>query len=235
MSSSLNKTYTEEPGNIHNSPNWTEQLNAFIDGELQADEQLQVEKHLQTCAVCQAEVELSKRLVTALNSLPEMSAPRSFAIRPEQARRLRANPVHTAAKAALAIAAALLIFVFTLDFSGVTKTAPENGITNANANATTSAVATPTPSLPPIGTLSACTDTNSGQGDVFCNSDPNDTVVPYTASPTRTVTPVPPISQVAASTNSAVHFLEIGLIILVLALAAFVIATRPRAPGRLRL
>lgn len=234
MSSSLNETYTEEPGNIHSSPNWAEQLNAYIDGELSADEQLQIEKHLQTCAACQSEVELSQRLVTALHSLPSIVPPRSFALTPEKARRLRANPLHTAAKVALSVAAALLIFVFTLDFSGFNKSTTAPSTTNA-VNVTTSVATTPAPTLPPVGTLNGCSDANSGQGDVCSSSDNNETVIPYTASPTRTVVPVTPVKTIVADTAGAIHLAEIGLTILVLALAAFVVATRPRAPSKLRL
>lgn len=222
MSASRGQGKIEEPGSVH-SPEWAAQLTAYVDAQLNSVERSRVEQHLQDCAECQAEVEITRKLKAVLIQLPEVKAPRSFAITPAQARKLRPRPLYTAARVALAMAAALLIFVFALDFSGVTASPAPSVATN---------IATPTtvaPTLPPIGTLPTCAP--SSGGSVSCLSGGAE--IPYTAT---AVKPAPKPQPVPApQTGAAIHVVEIGLALLVVLLVLLVIASRPRLSTKLRL
>jgi hypothetical protein len=229
VSNSISGRKIEESVNIHETLGWTEQLAAYADGELTSTASSVVQNHLPECSLCQNEVKAIQMLTANLARLPQVTVPRSFAITPEQARKLRkAPPLYTAARVALAIAAALLIFVCTLDFSGLVSSGPDSLPIQGNVIAATPTVDVP---LPSIGVRTGCS--TSPAGDVGCLNDPS-SGVPYTAHPI-TVKPVAAPPVVAAETPASIHVLEIGLVLLALALLVLVLAARPRAPTRLRL
>ncbi len=205
----------------HNA-DWSEQLTAYIDNELDVVAIQQVAFHVAACARCQVEVKATELLKARLASLPELTVPCSFALTPAHTRRLTPRPLYTAARVALAMAAALLLFVFGLDFLGLA-----NQTTQTNVAVKPLATATPDYSLPPIGTRPACGPV-SGQGSVICSGGEPGTIV-------RTATPQPPTQFVMTTTGASptVRIAEIALIALVLALAAFALAVRPRAPTKL--
>jgi hypothetical protein len=230
VSNSISGRKIEETVNIHETPGWTEQLAAYVDGELTNAASSVVQSHLLECSLCQNEVKAIEMLAARLAHLPQVTVPRSFVITPEQARKLRkAPPLYTAARVALAMAAALLIFVCTLDFSGLVSSSADSLPVQGNVITATPTVDIP---LPSIGIRSGCSSTSS-VGDVKCFNDPS-SGVPYTAHPV-TVNPVAVPSVASTETPASIHVLEVGLVSLVLALLVMVLAARPRAPTRLRL
>lgn len=58
-----------------------EELNAYIDGELDAAARARVEAHLESCAACREAVDELRTVSQALQALPRAQAPRSFALR----------------------------------------------------------------------------------------------------------------------------------------------------------
>lgn len=58
----------------------TELLSAYLDDEVTAGEQVQVEEHLKSCEACRAELESLRATTALLSSLPLERVPRSFLI-----------------------------------------------------------------------------------------------------------------------------------------------------------
>src|SRR6266542_3334910 len=58
----------------------SEQLNAYLDGELDAHARASVEAHLRTCLACQAELEQLRITRSALQALAPLRAPRPFTV-----------------------------------------------------------------------------------------------------------------------------------------------------------
>lgn len=61
---------------------WQKQLDAYIDGELRADDLRRFEAHLRGCARCEPEVAARRELKRMAVTLPQLPAPRSFRITP---------------------------------------------------------------------------------------------------------------------------------------------------------
>lgn len=60
-----------------------ELLSAYIDGNVSPDERALLESHLAECPRCARDLETLRRTVAWVGSLPTMTVPRSFALRPE--------------------------------------------------------------------------------------------------------------------------------------------------------
>jgi anti-sigma factor RsiW len=97
-----------------------EELSSYLDGRLSPAESARLEEHLASCEPCRRHREELRAVVEGLRGLPSAPAPRSFALRPEQAEAPRARtPVGPAAWAqrvsafgpAGVAAAALLLFL----------------------------------------------------------------------------------------------------------------------------
>ena len=58
-----------------------EELNAFVDGELEESARRRVERHLESCAPCSEAVAGLRAVSRAMSELPAVRAPRSFALR----------------------------------------------------------------------------------------------------------------------------------------------------------
>ncbi|MBE3559243.1 MAG: zf-HC2 domain-containing protein [Ktedonobacteraceae bacterium] len=61
----------------------TEQLSAFLDGQLSTQELPQIEAHLKTCKQCQLQLAGLRQAVTLLHALPQPQLPRSFVLSEE--------------------------------------------------------------------------------------------------------------------------------------------------------
>src|SRR5688500_17687449 len=57
-----------------------DELNAYLDGELDAARRAEVERHLEVCPVCPGELMELRMARGALRSQPLLRAPRSFAV-----------------------------------------------------------------------------------------------------------------------------------------------------------
>ncbi len=53
-------------------------INPYIDQILQAENAQQVEEHLKSCPTCREEYQRLKKMITSLNSLPEINAPKNI-------------------------------------------------------------------------------------------------------------------------------------------------------------
>ncbi len=106
-----------------------EELSAFLDGEVIPLRIEAMQAHLASCPSCRAELEAMRELKAGLATIPEIAAPRSFALTPEVASRpLRereraAVPVHAKAMAnGMRLVGAgmtlALVLVLVLDFTG---------------------------------------------------------------------------------------------------------------------
>lgn len=55
-------------------------LSAFLDSQITPTERTRIETHLQTCAVCRAELESLRHTVALVHALPRVAAPRAFTL-----------------------------------------------------------------------------------------------------------------------------------------------------------
>jgi anti-sigma factor RsiW len=96
-----------------------EDLSAFLDGQLTRRERARVERHLQQCATCRADLEALRGTVVLLRTMPQLRPPRSFllpaseAVRQRQVR--REQLAYVALRAATAVATVLLVLVVSGD------------------------------------------------------------------------------------------------------------------------
>ena len=92
-----------------------EDLSAHLDGRLPPAESARLEAHLASCEPCRRHLTELRAVVEGLRSLPELPAPRSFALRPEQVEGRRkqapASPLAWAFGPAGAAAAAFALLV----------------------------------------------------------------------------------------------------------------------------
>jgi anti-sigma factor RsiW len=96
-----------------------EQLSAYLDGELSAQERQAVQRHLATCADCRWNLETLKRTVQWTRELPSVPIPRVFTI-PVPAQPVRARQRSWSVpllQGATALVALLLVFAFVGDFA----------------------------------------------------------------------------------------------------------------------
>ncbi len=85
-----------------------EQLSAYLDDELTADERLQFEQRLQTDRQLQAELEELRQTVALIRQMPLLKAPRNYTLNPA-AFQQRKRPFIYQIRPVLAIAAALVM------------------------------------------------------------------------------------------------------------------------------
>jgi Putative zinc-finger len=105
------------------------ELSAYLDGELIPLRIEALQAHLVSCQSCRTELEALRELKAGLATLPEIAAPRSFALTPEMATRpLREPPQAAVPVRAMAMANGMrlagagmtlaLVLVLVLDFTG---------------------------------------------------------------------------------------------------------------------
>ena len=105
------------------------ELSAYLDGELIPLRIEAMQAHLASCQSCRAELEALRQLKAGLAALPEMPAPRSFALTPQMAARpVRERPRASVPPRAAALANGMrlagaamtlaLALVLVLDFTG---------------------------------------------------------------------------------------------------------------------
>jgi len=96
-----------------------ENLSAYLDGELTSRDHLCVERHLEKCAACQADLESLSKTVALLRAAPTLQPPRSFlipateTIRQRRVERRRLSYAYT--QAAMVFATVLLVLVVSGD------------------------------------------------------------------------------------------------------------------------
>jgi hypothetical protein len=105
------------------------ELSAYLDGELIPLRIEAMQAHLASCQSCRAELEALRELKTGLATLPEVAAPRSFALTPEMAARhlreqelpvvpVRARVLANGMRLAGAGMTLALVLALVLDFTG---------------------------------------------------------------------------------------------------------------------
>jgi Putative zinc-finger len=136
-----------------------EELSSYLDGELIPLRTEAMQAHLASCPSCRAELEALRELKAGLTTMPEIAAPRSFALTPEMiARPLseRERPAVPARAKAMASGMRLagagmtlaLVLVLVLDFTG---SATKSGSAPNAANVQQFAVAQNSDSLSSAG------------------------------------------------------------------------------------
>jgi hypothetical protein len=118
-------------------------LSAYMDGELSPREDAALEAHLASCRSCARELEGLRLASAALREMPEATAPRSFALTPQQAARparaLRTGPSPALmmgprlAAGALAVALAVVVFMDVGNVTDTQNTRETNSLTAAPA------------------------------------------------------------------------------------------------------
>jgi hypothetical protein len=100
---------------VRRHPFSQEDLSAFLDGQLSPARSARLEEHLASCEPCRQHLGELRAVVEGLRALPSISAPRSFALRPEQVEAPRRQAPIEAPKWAFgpagAAATALLLFL----------------------------------------------------------------------------------------------------------------------------
>ena len=96
-----------------------ENLSAFLDGELKPRERSRVERHLEECSACRADLESLRETVALLHAVPTLRSPRSFLIpasEPIRQKRVqRRRLAYGYLQAATAAATVLLVLVVSGD------------------------------------------------------------------------------------------------------------------------
>ena len=162
-----------------------EQLSAYLDGELNARQTENVERHLSVCDACAALLEELRETRTLLFALPAQPPPRSFVLGPEHAR----APVRDVARPskrfnlALAPAAALSVFValVAVDLGGISSSSSDessNGFTAATSRQADDATASGGAALEAPG-QSESSDSSADGADV--DGEPANSPEPATA------------------------------------------------------
>ena len=101
-----------EPDNEHVS----HLLSPYLDGQVEEDERLQVERHLRTCSACRTELAQLRLIVGTMHAMPAMEPPRSFVLTPEMVqRRSWLSLWSTYSPAVAALAAVLLLALLFAD------------------------------------------------------------------------------------------------------------------------
>lgn len=97
----------------------TDNLSAYLDGQLTERERLSVAAHLASCATCRHDLETLRYTVALMRELPALRAPRSFTLSTEQAQRARpwwqAPWVSRALHGATALAMLLVVLIASAD------------------------------------------------------------------------------------------------------------------------
>ena len=92
-------------------------LSSYMDGRLNPEDAVRVEKHLNTCRGCREDLESLGATVALLRRLPEVTPSRSFAVAPVRA--MPGRRVLPALRFAAAGAALLLVLAFAADWTGL--------------------------------------------------------------------------------------------------------------------
>jgi hypothetical protein len=127
---------------------WSAMATAYGDGSLEESERPRFERHLGGCSRCATQISDERALRTALRSLPDLAAPRSFRLTP--AMLVAAEPAsrpsralawaNTGAKLTAGIAAAALAVVMVVDF-GPTLSGSDDDDSEAASGAAESTIA----------------------------------------------------------------------------------------------
>jgi hypothetical protein len=244
----------------HNEHPTTEQLSAFLDGQLSPDEQSQWDVHIKTCEQCQQELADLRLTVKLLRALPQPELPRSFTLpvdapvtpiaaysasRAERgtAQRRRAWPValRTAARSFCAIAAVLGIFLL----ASVLLTArPQMGATVSRSNPSSvssgSSASSGSVNAPAAATPQAATHKQTAETPEITPTA-SSAMGPYAVTPAsphqsgQASPPANPLQPVLAffDVSTAGGRAMLGLLLLVLGIVGFILLRlRPkeRAP-----
>ena len=138
------------------------ELDAYVDGQLAADQSARFEAHLEKCAQCVRELDAARSLKAAIRGMPERDAPRSFLLTPAmtgaaapqwvapiRGRRGRSLPpmrfAAGAAAVALAFVAAVDVWPGQRQESDSTRAAPTIPLEGAQGSPLAAAAATPPP------------------------------------------------------------------------------------------
>src|SRR5687767_14369211 len=99
----------------------TEELSAYLDGQLAAEDLAELEQHIERCALCREELQDLQATVAVLQALPAIRPPRSFTLDPALVapRYSRWLPRLRWASAALSL---LLMLTVGIDLSNVGQT-----------------------------------------------------------------------------------------------------------------
>ena len=95
-----------------------EDLSAYTDGQLEPPQRARVEKHLQTCAACRADLEALRHTVALLHMVPAVKPPRSFLLPASEVAQQRGVQRQRFAYAALRLATAVATVLLVLVVSG---------------------------------------------------------------------------------------------------------------------
>lgn len=193
---------------------WRTMLSSYVDGQLTEAEAAEVLRHLDSCGDCREELEALRATVGLLRTLPELDAPRSFAVTRSQlgARTRRAPRIVWATRAATSVAAVLLVVVVLGDVMSVgdgdveTRSDATDMAAPAPARESESA---PAPPESPAGAerlgdaappLESPGDTSEGLRGMAAVEEPPGDVDDDTAgmAPLPEATPGPPEGQMAA-------------------------------------
>lgn len=124
-----------------------ELLNAYIDNALDADGRAALEARLNVEPELRRELETLRAVADMVRALPTLTAPRSFALTPQMARRARTSPIQRALPL-LGAAAAIAIVLFGAILVSRSVTPPDP-LTSANTAVAVVSTATPQPTQPP--------------------------------------------------------------------------------------
>lgn len=159
-------------------------LDAFVDGELDSAGMTRVERHLAACDACAADVATARTLTSSLGALPMRSAPRSFQLTPEMVRGSAPSALPAASRTPASltfvrVAAGIAVVAFISVFAG-------SLLNGSNEHSTASQDAFNSAAERQQQPVAA---TDGGTGAVGGSSTVTDTSSLYATSPTPLLAP----------------------------------------------
>ncbi len=88
---------------------WRRDLSAYMDGQLDAQRREAMDRHVAECARCREELELMQTVVALLRRVPQVAAPRSFALPSTTPRPVRYTGYYALPLRYATVAAAILL------------------------------------------------------------------------------------------------------------------------------
>ena len=203
-------------------------LSEYIDGYLAPEERLRVERHLKVCPMCRSELDSLRGTVELLRAVPSVAPPRSFALARTPVPATPAPRLFRPALlgAATSVLALLLVLVMAGDLLHLFEPGRAS-LTNQTPTPTLSRDVVP---MATGGETGVGPPTDAGAEKV--SSPPSLASTPTPAPTGEATLGASPLAQggtpVAAGPPGAVRWIEIGLALMVVILAALTLFARQR-------
>jgi Putative zinc-finger len=156
-------------------------LSAYMDERVNARERAQVERHLQTCAACQADLASLRATVQAVRAMPAARLPHSFMLPHSMARQPRPSWTFPILRTATAVVVALFVLVTVGDVLGL-NTLRQNNVATREAQPLSAAMQPAQPSAEALPAESTAAPAAKAADETLLQTEPPPAVAPAPAT-----------------------------------------------------